>query len=277
MTSEANPYDIRNLLTPRWIITTLLVVAAVAVMARLGIWQLDRLAQRRALNAKVEAQISAPPLVLSDALAHGLPPNDLLQMEYRQVRLTGTYDPANQIVLRNQVSGNLPGYHLITPLKLQGVSQSVLVDRGFIPLSDKTPADWAKYDQPGPVTVSGVIRLGHVPQFFGVADPALAPGQTRLDVWTNLNLPRIQSQTPYPLLPVTVQAAPASSTIPPTGGSGDPATAPVYPIAALDQPDLSEGPHMGYAIQWFAFAATLALGYPYFVRKQLRDQARSGR
>lgn len=263
MASEVNPMNIRSLASPRWIITTLLVLAAVAVMVRLGFWQLDRLAQRRAFNAAVEAQISAPPLNLNQALAGGEAPANLLKMEYRPVTITGVYDPANQVILRNQVNDNLPGVDLITPLKIEGTEQSVLVDRGFIPLDDKDPAAWAKYAQPGTVTLSGQVRLGHVPQVFGVADPPLAPGQTRLDAWTNFNIPRIQSQTPYPLLPVYIQLAP------------DKNSAPNAPIASLDQPDLSEGPHMGYAIQWFAFAAILALGYPYFVKKQLQDKTKT--
>ena len=270
MASEVKHLNIRSLASPRWVITTLLVLVAVGVMVRLGFWQLDRLAQRRVFNAAVEAQISAPPLDLNQAMAGKVTPagktapGDLLNMEYRQVTVTGVYDPANQVILRNQVNNNQPGFDLITPLKIQGTSQSVLVDRGFIPLDDKDPAAWAKYAQPGPLTLSGQIRLGHVPQVFGVADPALAPGQTRLDAWNHLNLPRIQSQTPYALLPVYVQMAPEKN------GSA------TMPVASLDQPDLTEGPHMGYAIQWFAFAATLALGYPYFVKKQLQDKNQQG-
>lgn len=249
--------DLRQLLRPRWIITTLLVIAAVAVMVRLGFWQLDRLAQRRAFNARVEAQVSAPALDLNKPL----PQNSALTgMEYRTVTARGEYDPQNEFVLRNQVYNNQPGYHLITPLRLDGSSQSVLVDRGFIPMEDAAPVARAKYAEPGTVTVTGIIRLGHVPQFFGVPDPALAPGQTRLDAWNSVNLPRIQQQIPYALLPVYVKAAPDAS-----------ASAETYPIASIDQPDISEGPHMGYAIQWFSFAAILALGYPYFIRRQLKE------
>ena len=261
MAADVKPIKIRSLASPRWIITTLLVLAAVGVMVRLGFWQLDRLAQRRAFNAAVEAQINAAPLDLNQAMAGKISPGDLLNMEYRKVTVAGEYDPANQVILRNQVNNNQPGYHLITPFKIQGTAQSVLVDRGFIPFTDKTPADWTQYARPGPLTLSGQIRLGHVPQIFGVADPTLAPGQTRLDAWNYLNVPRIQSQTPYALLPVYVQLAPETA-----------ATAADAPIASLDQPDLTEGPHMSYAIQWFTFAAILALGYPYFVRRQLQEK-----
>ena len=72
----------------RWILTTLLVIAAMGVLARLGVWQLDRLEQRRAFNARVQAQIDQPQLELSGPALEA----DLANMEYRQVSVTGEYD-----------------------------------------------------------------------------------------------------------------------------------------------------------------------------------------
>ncbi len=263
-------------ITPRWIITTIVVLLAVGVMVRLGFWQLDRLAQRRAFNASVEAQVNAAPLDLNK----DIPLDKITGMEYRSVVVQGVYDPQNQVLLRNQVFSNQPGYHLLTPLRITGSSQSVLVDRGFIPLEQPGQTiNLAAYAQPGQVTIRGIFRQPRVPQFFGVPDPTLAPGQTRLADWNSVNLPRIQKQVPYPLLPVYVEVSPAAGqssaasvddvlgvpgAISVTGG---PVT---YPVASPDLPDLSEGPHLSYAIQWFSFAAILALGYPYFVKKQLR-------
>jgi surfeit locus 1 family protein len=244
----------QRLITPRWIITTVLVLIAAAVMVRLGIWQLDRLAQRRAFNASVEAQVSAPALDLNSSI-----PANLTGMEYRPVVVRGTYDPQNQVVLRNQALEGQLGDHLLTPLRISGSDQAVLVDRGFVPLDEVESGSLAKYAQPGEVTLKGQVRLGHVPTFAGVRDPALAPGQKRLDAWNSINLPRIAQQMPYPLLPVYVELAPASA-----GTNG--------PVTSLDQPDLTEGPHMGYAFQWFSFAAILLVGYPFFIRTELRRE-----
>lgn len=253
MAGSATQFSFRALLTPRWIITTILVIVAAAVMVRLGFWQLDRLRQRRELNSAVEAQMAAPALNLNKQI----PTSQLTGMEYRQVSVQGTYDPQDEILLRNQLSGDgQPGYHLLTPLRITGSAESVLVDRGFVPLEASQPGELARYAHPGTVNLSGVIRLGHVPRFFGVPDPALAPGQTRLGTWNAINIPRIASQTPYALLPVYIQAAPSAA---------DPA----MPQASIDQPDLTEGPHLGYAAQWFSFAGVLLLGYPFFVRRQI--------
>ena len=242
----------RSFFTPRWIITTLLVIAAVLVMVRLGIWQLDRLEQRRAFNSRVSGQVNASELDLNRAALT----SDLAVMEYRPVVVSGEFDPANEIILRNQAYDNLPGYHLITPLRIEGSDESILVDRGFIPMEDGAPDRRVKFQQRGTVTVRGILRLPHVPKFAGVPDPTLAPGETRLDAWNAINLERIRGQAPYSLLPVYLQAE--------AGPEG------VFPAGGIDQPDLSEGSHLSYAFQWFIFAALLGGGYPFFIKKQLK-------
>src|SRR5215217_2504887 len=129
----------RRMLNRKWLLTTILVIAAAAVMVRLGIWQLDRLAQRRAFNARVLAQIDQPVLDLSgEALGA-----DLANMEYRKVKVTGEYDFSQEVALRNQAMNGQWGVHLITPLRIAGTDQAVLVDRGWIPGEDFTSGNWA--------------------------------------------------------------------------------------------------------------------------------------
>jgi surfeit locus 1 family protein len=251
----------RRLLTPRWILTTILVLAAVGVMIRLGFWQLDRLQQRRAANARIQAVIDAPSLDLNQQIPSA---DDLYNMEYRQVVVRGTYDPQNEIILRGQARDGMPGHHLLTPLRIAGSDQAVMVDRGFIPLDDEKPEARAKYAISGPVEVRAIIRRSQANRVFGVPDPTLAPGQTRLDAWNAVRLDRIAKQIDYPILPVFIEALPV------TGQDGP-------PYSQVATPDLSEGPHMGYAIQWFSFATILAVGYPFFVKKQLEPPGKSKR
>src|SRR5690606_30859532 len=107
-----------------------------AVMARLGIWQLDRLEWRRGFNARVIAQANEPPIPL-DAAALDL---DLYSMEYRKVLVTGHYLPEDAVVLRNQVwttvYGNLVGHKLLMPLHVDGSDSAILIDRGWIPAAE---------------------------------------------------------------------------------------------------------------------------------------------
>jgi surfeit locus 1 family protein len=151
---------------------------------------------------------------------------------------------------------------LLTPLLIEGKERSVLVDRGFIPLADGDPQVIQRYAQPGRVTVRGqILRSQPEPRFAGVPDPALQPGQTRLDAWNFVNLERISLQVAPPLLDVYLLAAPEADL------SNAPARTPL-------EVDLSEGSHAGYAAQWFIFAAILLMGYPFYVRSQLRPRTK---
>lgn len=248
----------KRFLTIRWILTTLLVIAAIGVMIRLGFWQLDRLEWRRAFNDRVTGQLTAAPLDLN----FSQPVDSLNDMEYRSVTVSGTYDFAHEVILRNQVWENRLGFHVLTPLRIDGTDWYVLVDRGWIPFEDGGAASRGQYRENGPVTVQGMIRRGQEkPDFGGVADPTLAPGETRLDAWNVVNLVRIQQQSGLNMLPVYVLQGP------------DPAWT-ALPYRSLPEIEISEGPHMGYALQWFTFASILGLGYPFFVRRQLGRQSR---
>lgn len=252
---------LRKMFQRKWLLATLLVLAGTALCVRLGIWQLDRLQQRRAFNAQFETARAEPGLDLNQELPEGI-----TEMEWRPVKVTGEYDFVNQIALRNQYNGNQYGYHLLTPLLLSssippasaGQAQAVFVDRGWIPADGNShPADWRKYDEPGTVHVFGQIRLGQArPAFGGVAD-VLPDNGTKLDIWNNADLEHIAIQMPYPILPVYVQPATDASDIEP-------------PIPYQPEVEITEGPHLGYALQWFAFATILFIGYPFYLRKQER-------
>jgi len=241
----------------KWLFATLLVIAGTALCIRLGIWQLDRLEQRRAFNAQFESARSQAAIDLNKENVESI-----REMEWRAVRVSGEYDFANQVALRNQYYGDQYGYHLWTPILFDvstgssSAQTAVLVDRGWIPANgNSAPADWRKYDEKGTVNISGQIRLGQAkPSLLGVADPPAENGE-KLKVWNNADLARIAAQMPYPVLPVYIQPeADANDTEP--------------PIPSQPEIELTEGPHFGYALQWFTFATILFLGYPFFLRKQ---------
>lgn len=240
---------LRKMFSMKWAVTTLLVLAGTAVCVRLGIWQLDRLEQRRAFNSQVESMRAMERLDLNQGI-----PEDIASMEWRAVTVTGEYDFENQVAMRNQYHDGEVGYHLITPLLFD--RGAVLVNRGWIPAeSDSSPEDWRAFDEAGVVTVTGQIRLGHgKPAIGGVAD-ALPMDGTRLAVWNNLDVEKMSAQFPYPILIVFVQ---------PAVTEGDD----IPPIPFQPNLELTEGSHFGYALQWFTFAVILFFGYPFYLRKQ---------
>lgn len=245
---------LRLMVSRRWIITTIIVIIGSLVCVRLGIWQLDRLAQRRAFNAHYRQTSTLPALEIQSS-----PSEDLTDMEYRPAIAIGVYDFEHQIVLRNQVHENKAGYHLLTPLMLLD-GTAILIDRGWIP-PDDNPLDWRVYDQPGTITVKGILRQGQAtPEMGGVADPTLVVGESYRSVWSLVNVEQMSRQLPYKLLSVYIQPDPNPAL-----------TKPPYPY----QPEIiiSEGPHWGYVLTWFSFAALLFFGYPFFyLRRQVKAE-----
>jgi len=247
----------RKMFSRKWWLATLFVLLGTAVCIRLGIWQLDRLDQRRAFNSQVETMRVMAPLDLNSENFASID-----EMEWRPVTVSGEYDFENQIAIRNQYNDSQYGYHLLTPLlfntstSLSTGGTAIIVDRGWIPADgNDTPDDWHKYDETGTVTLRGQIRLGQgKPAFGGVADALPSDGRP-LRVWNNADIEEIKHQLPYPLLDVYIQ---------PDVGANDN----VPPIPYQPEVELTDGPHFGYALQWFTFATILFVGYPFYLRKQ---------
>ncbi len=226
----------------RQLVWTGLVALAIGVMCGLGVWQLQRLAERRAANRVLASRLALPPVALTGQ------PVDPAALSLRRVVVRGTFDPSQEVVLRNRSLDGQPGGHVITPLRIAGSTSAVLVDRGWIPYTQAAPEARAPYAVTGTVTVEGLARPSQPPP-GGLApqDPPLSPSQPRLDAWFRVDIPRIQQQIPYPLLPIFVEQ----------GAGPDPNRLPVSGYNV----DLSEGPHLSYAIQWFSFAVILLAGY----------------
>jgi surfeit locus 1 family protein len=218
-------------------ITMALLFLAAAGFARLGVWQLSRLRQRRAANVAAVAARAAP-LVTLDAAARG---TDTLP-EHR-VTATGRYDNARDIVVRGDGLDGVPGVRIVTPLLLTSNGPAVLVDRGFLPAPDGVTVNLSGVAEPGVQTVRGLaLAIGP-----GPGEPVTRGGRT---TWRRLDLGAFRSRLPYPILPIYLKQAPDS-------------LLPRFP-RRLEPPPVDEGPHLSYAIQWFLFA-TLAVAFAVLV------------
>ena len=238
-----------------WIFVTILVIIAAAVMVRLGIWQLDRLAGRRAFNEQVLSQIDQPPLALTKEVLSG----DLDALEFRTVKIEGEFDLDNTIVLGNQVWEEQIGVHLLTPIKIAGTDSYILVDRGWIPFDDWENRNLSSYDQPDDVRVEGMLRVSQTK--LGLRDCLDEnAGEPPFQVWC-LALDGIASYLPYDLLSVYLIQGPEVEQS-------------AAPYKAIPQIEITEGPHLGYAVQWFTFAGILLIGYPFFVRREMQARQR---
>ena len=212
-----------------------LVVSAACV--RLGFWQLSRLAERRELNAMLAARLGGPPTPAREVA------RDTATAAFRRVTATGTYDFANEFALASRTRQGSPGVNIITPLRLAGTDTAVLVNRGWVYAPDAMTADLAKWREADAATVVGYVtaidRTG--------SNNASSPNNPR--VVRHLYIDSLTSRVPYPLLPFLVVATDSTRT---TAGDSVP--------ARLFAPFMDDGPHLGYAIQWFAFALIGVIG-----------------
>jgi len=135
-------------LARRDVIAALVAVAVAIVCVRLGLWQLDRLGQRRARNAVLAARLALPPLTVE----RGTPPDSARQ---RRLIARGVYDFAGELIGPGRSFDGTPGVALVTPLRLADGS-AVFVDRGWVPSPDARHVDQTLYREPDTATVEGL-------------------------------------------------------------------------------------------------------------------------
>jgi len=210
-----------------------LLIAAVCV--RLGVWQLDRLHQRREHNAALLAARARPLLEVTGSL-----PAD--SARDRRLHARGVYDYARERLWRARSYQGVPGVDLVTPLRLAR-GAAVLVDRGWAPSPDAYHLDQPAYREGDSAVVLGLGMLA--PRARGDVDPAA-----------------LRDSVPYPLLPFVIQQLPSSAA----------PDRPVPPgLIRWPIPELSDGPHLSYAIQWFSFAVIIVVGSVALARKRAAE------
>jgi surfeit locus 1 family protein len=193
---------------------------------------------------------------------------DPAEADLRRAVVRGAFDFGQEVILRSQSYNGAPGVHLITPLRIAGSDAAVLVDRGWVPLEQSDPGARLAFAGPtGEVEIRGIARQAQTRQStLTPDDPNPAGPGDRADAWFRVNIDRIQRQVPYRLLPVFLQQGE------PYASGNPPASAGRLPIPDI-QIDLSNGPHLAYAIQWFSFAAILSGGYVLLYRRRALDDA----
>ena len=234
----------RFLLRPRWLLSHLFVVVLLVTMVSLGFWQLRRLDEKRDRNALVEARADQPVAPVGELLDPGDDDATVDGVRYRSVTATGTYDDTATVAVRNRTQDGFTGAWLVTPLRLES-GERVGVIRGFVGLE----SDGSVVDAPAPggeVTVTGLV-----------ADPDGLDGTAPHDIAPLLD-------TGDGILPALVRA---DESDPPEPNAADPTRPEPASILPVPPPELSEGPHLGYAVQWFIFSAIAIVGYPLVLRR----------
>lgn len=249
----------RFALSPKWIVSHLLVLALIITMINLGLWQLRRLEDRRDFNDRVSER-SDEPVVPVLELTDGVTFDTADEVTYRVASASGTYQVDEQVVVRNRSLDGAPGYWVLTPLVLEDGS-AVMVNRGWLPLTLVNRGEVSDFDPPSvPVEVWGLVLDSEQRRALQSDDP----DDGALTDVSRIDLERLDRQTAAPLLPVLLQLE--DQRPPPAGGQGLP--------APVGRPRLDEGSHLEYAVQWFVFTAIALGGYPLVLRRVAADRAR---
>ncbi|HJQ86667.1 MAG TPA: SURF1 family protein [Propionibacteriaceae bacterium] len=228
----------------RWALLIVFVALLGVAFVSLGNWQLDRLAQRKERNATTITNEQKPVQPYEQVFTHPITDAD----QWQRVEARGTFDADHQFVVRYRSNGGADGYEVLTPL--QTANGAVLVDRGFIPLERGTRIPSVAPAPPtGEVTVVGHVRRNERGRRAATAP---AGNQVRL-----INSDAIAVTLPYEIESGYIGLL----TVQPEQQGG---------FQPIQLPDLSEGPHFWYAVQWFLFTAIGVAGIVVFIRGDLR-------
>ena len=229
------------MIAPRWKFWLITVAAVLATLATLslGQWQLNRAAEKRAIQEQRDQQGERSALDNAAFMALSTPLEEL----HRPVQLKGHWLADQTVFLDNRQMNAKPGLYVITPLKIEGSSAVVVVQRGWIArnFEDRTQLPKVR-------TLTGTV----------VVEGRIAPPPSKLYemggpdsgvIRQNLDLPLFSAETGLPLLSMSIQQIGAT----PEGLLRE------WPVVGTGVEK-----HYGYAFQWFALSALIALLYVWF-------------
>ncbi len=239
------------LLSRRWA----LFAVTVALLAYggwwLGEWQFHRLEDRRERNAITERNLVADPRPVEEVLAAGDPVER--EEEWLRVHAEGSYDAAASVIVRYRTRDGIAGVDVVTPLRLDGSGDLLLVDRGWVATDNRGDSSPDVPTPPsGPVSIVGWVRADATGASTAVDDRS-----TRA----------VSSATIGPTLEGEVL----------TGfvDLAEETPAAAEPLARTETPALDNGPHFFYGLQWWFFAALAVFGFGYLAFDERRKLLRS--
>ncbi|MEO6562522.1 MAG: SURF1 family protein [Nitrosospira sp.] len=225
--------------------STVAAAVVIAIMLQLGNWQLSRAQEKESRQERLDLLSQQPAIALPAA------PLKLEDFQYRRVEARGVYVPAHTIYLDNKIYRGIPGYHIITPLRIGTSSMHVLVNRGWVAADlDRSKLPKVSASE-GPIVVSGVATTAI--QKTLELSKELVSGQ----VWENLDLERYRNATGLLLQPVMIlQQDDIEDGL----------------VRQWARPDSGSGKNFGYAFQWFAMALAVLIIYLVLSVKRERSE-----
>lgn len=234
---------------PRWVIL-LAALVGVAGTARLGVWQLDRAAQKVTRQALLDARGTMPELTAADLARE---PNEVDTQTQRRIRLQGRWVARATVFLDNRPMDGRVGFHVVTPLQMAD-GTAVLVERGWAPRNALRREDLPPVQTPETGTVTVAARIIPAPsRLFDFGGLDTGP------IRQNLDITAAARESGLSLRPVALQQTEG----PPDDGL----------LRHWSAPAVGIDKHHGYAVQWFALSALIAGLYVWFQLIRPRRQA----
>jgi len=195
-------------------------------------WQYQRGVDRHARNVLIAEQSQLPPIEFKNLLGN------IADYEWRKISLKGSFDDKNQILLRNRYHDGMYGFEQLTLFVFD--ERKIWVDRGWVKAgSDATVPPQLQPTNQGLISIDGRLRLdSSLPRgkFFAVANDSERNLVSQLDARRG-----IQTEKFY----IDLISASDDS---------------MNPDVPVELPELSDGPHMAYALQWLFFAGLVIYG-----------------
>ncbi|MDX6359041.1 MAG: hypothetical protein QOH37_2095 [Nocardioidaceae bacterium] len=242
--------SLRFLVSRRWLLFFAIVVLLAYACLLLGQWQWHRLTSTKSNNAIIRANESADPAPVDQVLRPGENPPSTAQ--YRSVTATGRYDVSHTVIVRYQTDQDgHSGVDVVVPL-VTSSGTALLVDRGWMATTNQGLTDPSQAPAPpaGTVTVTGSVRRD---ASGGAA--AVENSSTRA----------VSSSQIQPAIGIPVYGGFVDL----TGESPAPST----PLTPAELPDLSNGPHFFYALQWWFFGLLALFGFGYLAWEEKTGRA----
>ncbi len=208
----------------------------IALTAWLGSWQSGRIAEKEAQQSLLESRRDEAPVVLTSSSGRA---EDLL---WRRLRASGRWLAERQVFVDNRIHEGRAGFHVVTPLAIEGGRGVVLVNRGWVARTAAYPAAPSVPVPEGRVTVEGLATLP--PRRVLELSAETVEG----NVWQNLSLEKYASRMRLSVAPVVIlDSKPAPGL-----------------AAVTEKPDAGIDKHREYALTWYSLAATVAALWLFF-------------
>jgi cytochrome oxidase assembly protein ShyY1 len=232
---------------PRWLALGFLVLLVLPSFILLSRWQLHRLEERRHFNDLVTTHSAMAPVPVATAMAAGAPVGSVGDdQRWLPVTASGRYDAGSTVLVRKRPLDGKNGFWVVTPF-VTSTGTVLVVNRGWVEAAGAATATQAVPDPPsGQVTITGRIQPSE-------DAPSEQPGDLPAGQITDLSVPLVAgSATAYPGYVTLETSTPAESA----------------DLTAIPLPDLSDGPHLSYAVQWIFFAAVAVVGFVVLIRRE---------